>query len=169
MNNFSIVELIDEYEMKLQRYALGLTQDEDQSKDLVQETMLQAMTHLHQLQSLNPYQRQAWLYRVLKNRFIDHIRAAKREQAFYQRLADLTEPAFTPESFPGEENAVGTRHGTHPRKLPRCSAPALHPGDEKRRNQPGAWDPSRYRSFQDPPGHQMDSTTAQLDSSARES
>jgi RNA polymerase sigma-70 factor, ECF subfamily len=107
MGNFSIVELIDEYEMKLQRYALGLTQDEDRAKDLVQETLMQAMTHLHQLQPLNSYQIQAWLYRVLKNRFIDHVRAAKRELTFYQRLADLTEPAATPEGPPEAETAVG--------------------------------------------------------------
>lgn len=90
MEPFTIVELFNEYEMKLQRYAVSLCSDEDQAKDLVQETIIQAMTHLYQLQQLNSFQRQAWLYRVLKNRFIDQVRSARREQAFYQTLADLT-------------------------------------------------------------------------------
>ncbi len=107
MGNFSIVELFDEYEMKLQRYAQSLTNDEEQAKDLVQETMIKAMTHLHQLDPLNSFQRQAWLYRVLKNRFIDQVRSAKREQSFYQRLADLSELSSIPEGLPEAEVAEG--------------------------------------------------------------
>jgi RNA polymerase sigma-70 factor (ECF subfamily) len=96
-NAFTIAELFEEHETRLQRYALRLAVDSEQANDLVQETFVKALTHLNQLQSLNPHQRQAWLYKVLRNHFLDQQRARQREQALLQKLADLTRAADEPE------------------------------------------------------------------------
>ena len=94
---FTIADLFEEHETRLQRYALRLAVDSEQANDLVQETFVKALTHLNQLQSLNPHQRQAWLYKVLRNHFLDQQRARQREQALLQKLADLTRAADSPE------------------------------------------------------------------------
>jgi RNA polymerase sigma-70 factor, ECF subfamily len=90
-----ITSLFEQYRQALQRYAAQLARDGDSADDLVQETFLCAAAHLDTLRSLNAYQRRAWLYQVLKNRFLDQVRAARRRQAMLERLA-AQEIAFAP-------------------------------------------------------------------------
>jgi RNA polymerase sigma-70 factor (ECF subfamily) len=82
-------ELYAEAREPLQRYALRLTRDPDRAEDLVQETFLRAMAHLALLSGLGASQRRAWLYRVLKNLFLDQVRRKARLDAILQRLAQL--------------------------------------------------------------------------------
>lgn len=89
--DLTIAELYEEYDDQLRRYAMGLTRDSDRASDLVQETFIRALTHLELLKQLNRYQRRAWLYRVLKNRFIDQQRARQRERVLLEQLAELVE------------------------------------------------------------------------------
>lgn len=100
-DELSIADLYTGWQSALQRYAASLTQDMDSADDLVQETFIQAMAHLDLLSSLNPYQRRAWLYRVLKNRFIDQLRAVRRRTALLEQMADsLTgSPVPPPDAF----------------------------------------------------------------------
>jgi RNA polymerase sigma-70 factor (ECF subfamily) len=86
-NELSVADLYAEYGDPLERYALRLTRDAHQADDLVQETMMRAMIHLPLLGRLNPYQRKAWLYRVLRNRFLDEKRTEKRAQTMLQQVA----------------------------------------------------------------------------------
>ena len=90
-SELTIAELYEEYDDRLRRYATSLARDADRAEDLVQETFIRAMAHLPLLNRLKPYQRRAWLYRVLKNRFIDEQRARLREQALMEQLAQDTE------------------------------------------------------------------------------
>jgi RNA polymerase sigma-70 factor (ECF subfamily) len=83
----TITDLFEAYEPGLRRYAEGLTRDADAAADLVSETFLRAMPHLTLLECLNLFQRRAWLYRTLKNRFIDLQRARKRERALCEQIA----------------------------------------------------------------------------------
>ena len=96
-------ELFEEYEVSLRRYACRLAGDADEANDLVSETFLRAYIHLPLLGELNPGQRKAWLYRVLKNRFIDEKRAGKREQALAQQMAWMNSLAapevYSPEAL----------------------------------------------------------------------
>jgi RNA polymerase sigma-70 factor (ECF subfamily) len=90
----NIADLYEEFERGLSRYAGSLARDSDKANDLVSETFLQAMAHLPLLEQLNTYQRKAWLYRVLKNRFIDQRRAERRAQNLVERLAWMNELAI---------------------------------------------------------------------------
>ena len=94
--NLLISELYEEYGERLRRYAAGLTRDTARVDDLVQEIFMQAMLHLALLYGLNPYQRRSWLYQVLKNRFLDQQRAAKRRQAMLERLAQDRQSRIPP-------------------------------------------------------------------------
>ncbi len=89
--DLTIRDLYDEYEARLHRYASSLARDHDRADDLVQETMIRAMGNLMLLGQLNRYQRQAWMYRVLKNLFIDQERARQRQEVLVERLAWQTE------------------------------------------------------------------------------
>jgi len=82
-----LADLYEEYEKMLRRYALSLTRDKDRADDLVQETFIRAMSHLQLLGILTPPQRRAWLYRTLKNLFLDELNACQRRENLAAQLA----------------------------------------------------------------------------------
>jgi RNA polymerase sigma-70 factor (ECF subfamily) len=83
----TLTVLYQQFEKKLHRYATRLVHDSHKAEDLVQETFIRAMGHIELLGQLEPHQRQAWLYRVLKNLFIDEQRAQQREQFLMEQLS----------------------------------------------------------------------------------
>lgn len=85
-NHAVLTELYESYEVRLRNYGLSLTNDPDSADDLVQETFLRAYAHLRKLALLKPHQQRSWLYRTLKNLFIDGYRAGKREQKLVDDL-----------------------------------------------------------------------------------
>ena len=89
--DLTIRDLYDEYEARLHRYAVNLARDHDRADDLVQETLIRAMGNLTLLRQLNRYQRQAWMYRVLKNLFIDQERSRQRQAVMVERLTRQAE------------------------------------------------------------------------------
>ena len=96
----TLADLYEEYEAALWRYARTLTQDGDRADDLVQETFIRAMGHLGLLAMLKPYQRRAWLYRTLKNLFLDEQRAHRRQEMLVEQLGrDMPVEEFTPQEI----------------------------------------------------------------------
>ena len=83
----TLTGLYQQFEKKLYRYATRLVHDSHKAEDLVQETFIRAIGHIELLGQLELHQRQAWLYRVLKNLFIDEQRAQQREQFLIEQLA----------------------------------------------------------------------------------
>ena len=74
----NIADLFESSRDRLFRYALSLCKTIEQADDLIQETFLRAMANAQTLAGMNEYQRDAWLKRVLRNRFFDDCRARKR-------------------------------------------------------------------------------------------
>jgi RNA polymerase sigma-70 factor (ECF subfamily) len=74
-----IQELYDVYEAHLLRFARSLTRDTDDAEDLVQETFLKAISNMVLLQTLAEHKIKSWLFRVLKNIFIDKYRRQRVE------------------------------------------------------------------------------------------
>lgn len=89
----TVDDLYDQFGEALHRYAVRLSQDEDRADDLVQETLIRALAHLSLLERLNPHQQQAWLYKTLRNRFLDGERARQRQQNLLWQLAWEAEEA----------------------------------------------------------------------------
>lgn len=56
----------------LRRFAIKLTRDVNRAEDLVQETMVAALSKRHQFEPGTSLK--AWLYTILKNRFLSDIR-----------------------------------------------------------------------------------------------
>jgi RNA polymerase sigma factor (sigma-70 family) len=93
---YSLADVYETYEAGLRRYARNLTADQDWADDLVSETMFKAMPRFAVLSQLNAFQCKAWLYRVLKNQFLDDLRTRKRQKDLLERLAWLD---WEPETF----------------------------------------------------------------------
>lgn len=75
-----IIELLP----TMRRFARSLTRDVDDADDLVQLALERALTHVEQWQPGSQLDR--WLYRIVKNAWIDELRSRRRgEQLFYDQ------------------------------------------------------------------------------------
>ena len=68
---------LTDLESKLMRFALSLTSNKDDAKDLLQETMLKAM--IYKKQFVNHVNMRAWTYTIMKNTFINNYRRIVRQ------------------------------------------------------------------------------------------
>ncbi len=93
--DLTVTALFTTYEPALRAYTRSLAQDDDLADDLVQDAFIKAMGNLHVLRLLNPYQRRAWLYKVVKNAFIDEQRRRTRRQALLAQMALDSEADYT--------------------------------------------------------------------------
>lgn len=66
---------IQPYLQRLYGYAFSLARDHHQAEDLVQECALRALTAKNTPRDEPAYR--SWLFRILRNLFLDHIRQAK--------------------------------------------------------------------------------------------
>jgi len=102
----SVADLYDEYADALERHARRLAHDDHMAEDLVQETMVRAMTHLGLLSGLNPYQRKAWLYRVLRNHYFDLRRTQHRAETVIQQSAKQMARSATTALLPSAADLI---------------------------------------------------------------
>lgn len=63
---------------ELAAWCQSLTGDRGEAEEIVQEAFLRAMAHEPDIRPLDPAQRRAWLYRTVRNIFLDRRRRAKR-------------------------------------------------------------------------------------------
>jgi RNA polymerase sigma-70 factor (ECF subfamily) len=74
------------YRDELLRSAMRLCRDADQAHDLVQETLLRALSSFDEF--IRGTNCRAWLHRILKNCFINHYRRRKRHVRFTNESGD---------------------------------------------------------------------------------
>ncbi|HET8655155.1 MAG TPA: RNA polymerase sigma factor [Longimicrobiaceae bacterium] len=68
--------LVGRYQAPLYRFALGMLQDADAAADLVQESFVKAYASLATCRDREHFR--AWIFRTLRNRCTDHLRAPAR-------------------------------------------------------------------------------------------
>ena len=102
-----MLEAVEEYELTLLKYARRLLNDLDLANDAVQHAFVklceQSQEHLQGRVA-------PWLFRVCRNKAIDHLRRAGREQTFLQDDTDfaaVSTPLDTREENPA---TVAERH-----------------------------------------------------------
>lgn len=61
-----------ELQEKLGHYAMSLTSDQEKARDLLQETLLKALTHRESYSENTNFK--AWIYTIMKNTFINEYR-----------------------------------------------------------------------------------------------
>ena len=78
LNNFrKLVELTSPFAFSVAFRMLG---DEDQAKDIVQETMVTIWQKLKKIRSAEVYK--TWIYRIVMNKCFDQLRSRKRNPEF---------------------------------------------------------------------------------------
>ncbi len=87
MTEIEFTHKILSLEDNLERFALSLTADRDEAKDLLQETYLKAITHRDKFEEYTNLK--AWIYTIMKNTFINNYRKAVRENTTIDTTKDL--------------------------------------------------------------------------------
>lgn len=83
-----IEELYEKYHQKLAWWCEKMTGNLRTAEELVQEAFLRAMLNEELLSALDENQQRAWLYRTVKNIYIDRIRHTNRETVV-ERLPEV--------------------------------------------------------------------------------
>lgn len=82
INNMTAIEFTNEVQQlsySLRPVALNLTRDQDDAKDLVQETLLKALTHREKFKTGTNLK--AWLYTIMRNSFINNYNKVTRRSS----------------------------------------------------------------------------------------
>ena len=74
-----IEELYKKYYQELINWCHSMTGNRDTAEELLHEAFLRAMLHEDTLSTLKEQQCRSWLYRTVKNLYVDRLRHGKRE------------------------------------------------------------------------------------------
>lgn len=74
-----IEELYNKYYQELTGWCQSMIGSLHTAEELVQEAFLRAMLHEDVLASLQEHQRRSWLYRTIKNLYVDRVRHGNKE------------------------------------------------------------------------------------------
>jgi len=84
MSTYEFQQHLVSLRQQLYYFALSLTRDRDAAQDLLQESMLRALTYREKFQDNTNFK--AWLYTIMKNTFINDHRRGKRTDALMDRM-----------------------------------------------------------------------------------
>jgi RNA polymerase sigma-70 factor (ECF subfamily) len=87
--------IVNTYDAALYRFALSLTEDEHEARDLTQQTFLRWATKGHQLR--NAEKAKSWLFTTLYREFLGVQRHARRHPHFALNVVEHELPPITPE------------------------------------------------------------------------
>lgn len=87
-----IEELYAKYHRELVKWCTGMTGSLQTAEELVQEAFLRAMLHEALLEQLDERQGRSWLYRTVKNLYIDRRRHTARENIMEEAPESQKEP-----------------------------------------------------------------------------
>jgi len=87
MKEASFNNRLIELQSTLERFSWSLTKDAEESKDLVQDTLLKALKYKEKF--VEDINLNGWLYRVMKNIFINQYRRKKVQNTFFDKSENL--------------------------------------------------------------------------------
>lgn len=88
MNKLEFNALITDHAESLKVYARNFTRDQDDANDLVQETLLKAVTYFKNFKEGTNLK--GWLYTIMKNTFINNYRRLVKTNSFITKEEDIT-------------------------------------------------------------------------------
>lgn len=93
---------------KLYFYALSLTADSERANDLLQDTLLKALTYRDKFAQNTNFK--AWIYTIMKNTFInDYRRNTKMKGTFDSSSNDFHLNVANEKNLPSAESVISTR------------------------------------------------------------
>jgi RNA polymerase sigma-70 factor, ECF subfamily len=87
--------IVERYQGPLYRYALASIRDSDSAADLVQDTFVRAYSSLARCRDRERFA--AWLFRILRNRCIDHQKEHRRRDVPLDERSEYATSLGTPE------------------------------------------------------------------------
>ncbi|MFC3199275.1 RNA polymerase sigma factor [Parapedobacter deserti] len=87
MTRFEFNTLVVQYAESLRGYALHFTHDDEDANDLVQDTMLKAVTYHSKFKEGTNLK--GWLYTIMKNTFINHYRRLIKTSSFISQSDEI--------------------------------------------------------------------------------
>ncbi len=92
----------------LRYYALSLTSDSEKANDLLQETMLKALTYRDKFKENTNFK--AWIYTIMRNTFInDYRRNVKRKDTFDYMSNDVHIAQYTDRVYPSPDSFYNSK------------------------------------------------------------
>jgi RNA polymerase sigma factor (sigma-70 family) len=89
MSTLEFNRLLTEYRNPLKYFALNLTRNDDDAQDLLQDTMLKALTYKEKFAEATNLK--AWLYTIMKNTFINNYRRSVKTRSIIDASKDVHE------------------------------------------------------------------------------
>ncbi|MGM0531840.1 MAG: sigma-70 family RNA polymerase sigma factor [Bacteroidota bacterium] len=86
MNPLQFDQQLIQLEDKLERYAMSLTSDREEAKDLLQETFHKALANRDKF--IRGSSLKAWTFTIMKNTFINNYRKKQKENMYYDKTDD---------------------------------------------------------------------------------
>lgn len=87
MQTIDFTDTVTKYAYSLKPFALSLTRDMEDAQDLIQETLLRALSS--QEKFTEGTNLKAWLYTIMKNIFINNYRRNKKRQTIIDTTTDM--------------------------------------------------------------------------------
>ena len=88
MNKFEFNTLVIQHSDSLKLYARNFTKDHDDANDLVQETLLKAITYFKNFRDGTNLK--GWLYTIMKNTFINNYRRVTKSNSFITKEEEIS-------------------------------------------------------------------------------
>jgi RNA polymerase sigma-70 factor (ECF subfamily) len=90
-------ELVRRHQERLYRHALGMVASPDAAADLVQDSFIKGFTSLQRCR--DPDRFGAWLFRILRNRCLDHLKNRRQHTVPLEEETALAEDRDDPDSL----------------------------------------------------------------------
>lgn len=88
MTKFEFNHLVNHHSLSLRSYALNFTKDSEDANDLVQDTMLKAITYYNKFKEGTNLK--GWLFTIMKNTFINNYRRLVKTNALIIQSEDIS-------------------------------------------------------------------------------
>jgi len=88
MNKLQFNTLVIQQSESLKAYARNFTRDQDDANDLVQDTLLKAVTYFKNFKEGTNLK--GWLYTIMKNTFINNYRRVVKTNSFITKEEEIT-------------------------------------------------------------------------------
>lgn len=89
MNKFEFNSLVVKHSDSLKSYARNFTRDQDDANDLVQDTLLKAVTYFKNFKDGTNLK--GWLYTIMKNTFINNYRRVVKTNSFITKEEEISQ------------------------------------------------------------------------------
>jgi len=88
MNKLEFNSLVIKHSDSLKLYARNFTKDQDDANDLVQDTLLKAITYFNNFKEGTNLK--GWLYTIMKNTFINNYRRITKSNSFITKEEEIS-------------------------------------------------------------------------------